>query len=567
MNPVLRKDLLSLLRLRRVAVIQFAFLAVLAALVLATWPQQGVIAMASRGRDSLLLGLVIGQLALLALIVPGIASVSLVGEREANTWEMLYASRLSPARIIWGKTLSALAIPLLLLATGLPFAALLAFRGEMDVTHLALCYAILIVTAVLLAIGSLTISALCRQSASALVIAYVTVLVTCGGLLLPAAIMLKSQSGLAAQAIHYVRAASPVAAALSILRPELHELGGREGVDEASVATESAGERVVLLLPAWKIFFPVAGAIIAVCAAALVKRLSRPPVVEGSAAATGGGARAALRRRLTLIDARKPRRPLGRFNPVFGKETRTSQLSSGRWMIRVFYGSLALSMLLALMSLYGGVDHPDLLAYVSRVIVAFQFALVALVVPSLTSASVSGEIESDTFETLRLTRLTGGQIFWGKFLPAFLPALLPVVALLPAYGAIAFIDPDYVPFFLRLIVVVVTAVATCVTLGLTCSSFAGSSPRATVVSYMVAATLFALPLFAWWTSATHLAPGVARWLAMPSPLVVGLNLLPGETTSSSIGELWRQHVVVMLALCFAMLVGARLRLAHLLRHG
>jgi ABC-type transport system involved in multi-copper enzyme maturation permease subunit len=389
MNPVLRKDLLSLLRLRRVAVIQFAFLAVLAALVLATWPQQGVVAMASRGRDSLLLGLVIGQLALLALIVPGIASVSLVGEREANTWEMLYASRLSPAQIIWGKMLSALAIPLLLLATGLPFAALLAFRGEMDVTHLALCYAILIVTAVLLAIGSLTISALCRQSTSALVIAYVTVLVTCGGLLLPAAIMLKSQSGLAAQAIHYVRAASPVAAALSILRPELHELGGREGVDEAAVATEFAGERVILLLPAWKVFFPVAGAIIAVCAAALGKRLSRPPVVEGSTAATGGGPRAALGRRLTLIDARKPRRPLGRLNPVFGKETRTSQLSSGRWMIRVFYGALALSMLLALMSLYGGVDHPDLLAYVSRVIVAFQFALVALVVPSLTSASMN----------------------------------------------------------------------------------------------------------------------------------------------------------------------------------
>src|SRR5687768_11154450 len=108
MNPVLRKDLLGLLRLRRVSAIQVFFVVVLAALLLATWPQQGVVSLASRGRDDLLLGLIVGQLVLLTLFVPGIAAVSLSGEREANTLEMLYASRLSAAQIIFGKIMSAI---------------------------------------------------------------------------------------------------------------------------------------------------------------------------------------------------------------------------------------------------------------------------------------------------------------------------------------------------------------------------------------------------------------------------------------------------------------------------
>src|SRR5689334_18905724 len=125
MNPVLLKDLLGLLRLKRVAAVQVLFVLTLAATVLFTWPQQGVVPMANKGRDDLLLGLVIGQLALLVLFVPGVAAVSLVGEREGNTLEMLYASRLSPMQIVIGKTLSALAFPALLLAAGLPFAAML----------------------------------------------------------------------------------------------------------------------------------------------------------------------------------------------------------------------------------------------------------------------------------------------------------------------------------------------------------------------------------------------------------------------------------------------------------
>src|SRR5437763_5825430 len=198
MNPVLQKDLLGLLRLKRVAAVQALFVAVLAVMVLGSWPQGGVAEGGAqlsgqnviRSSDRFLLGLTLGQIVLLVLFVPGVAAVAVSGEREQNTLEMLYASRLKPAQIIAGKVAVAVGYPLLLLLVALPFVALLNWRGDVRGGDLLWAYMILLVTAVFLALLSLAVSAWSRQSATALVISYAIVLVLCGGLLVPAAIML-----------------------------------------------------------------------------------------------------------------------------------------------------------------------------------------------------------------------------------------------------------------------------------------------------------------------------------------------------------------------------------------
>src|SRR6185436_15156263 len=109
------------------------------------------------------------------------------------------------------------------------------------------------------------------------------------------------------------------------------------------------------------------------------------------------------------------------------------------------------SLGLAAMSLYGGVEQSDLLQYVARVVVTLQIGIVALVAPSLTSAAVSSEIENGTWELLRLTPRGGGEIFVGKLLPSLVPALLPVLALLPAYGALCIVNPSYMVYLARVI--------------------------------------------------------------------------------------------------------------------
>lgn len=551
MNPVLRKDLLGLLRLKRVAAIQVFFVFVLAMLVLVTWPQQGVVSLASRGQDNLLLGLIIGQLVLLMLFVPGIAAVSLTEEKEQNTLEMLYASRLSAAQIIFGKIGSAVAYPLLLLVTGLPFVGLLYYRGDVDLMGLAWAYLILVVTAVFLAAVSLAISAVSRQTSTALVFAYVLALVLCGGVLVPAAIMLESQQGLNAMVLHYSRSVSPVAAALSLLRPNLNDVGGE----------------IHQLPPAWQVFVPFALAAIAGSFVLLVVRLRKPP---NRPEALGGGGhdqaqRSLARKLMYLIDDKKIRKPFGSVNPVLGKESRTSPLRSGRWMIRIFYGSLFLSLGLALMSLYGGTEHGDLLNYVARVLVVLQIGVIALVDPSLTAPAVSTELETGTWEVLRLTPLSGNKIFWGKFLPAFLPALLPILALVPAYGAVCYINFAYIQLILLLIPLLVMAVALCCVVGLLCSTLFDSTARATVVSYVVIAAWFILPMFAWWAAGTQIDQRLGEILSLPSPIVVAQVLLTPD--APDIRRVWSEHLIVMGAACVLLLIVARVRLTHLLRRG
>jgi ABC-type transport system involved in multi-copper enzyme maturation permease subunit len=266
-----------------------------------------------------------------------------------------------------------------------------------------------------------------------------------------------------------------------------------------------------------------------------------------------------------LIDDKKARKPVGSFNPVAGKERKTNALRSGRWMIRLFYGALVLSLGLAVMALYGGVEYGNLLAYVAMILIALQLGLVALVDPSLTSPAVSSEMETGTFETLRLTPLSGGQIFWGKLLPLVPAAMLPVLALLPAYGAVWFVDDSYGTHFLYLLPVVVLAVLFSLATALACSTFVNNTARATVAAYLIVAALFILPMLAWFASGTHINADIARWLAMPSPLVMGMNLLP--TGSSSIVDLWQTHLIVMGSLIVLLLIVARTRLAALLRQG
>src|SRR5271155_3610098 len=111
-NPVFRKDLRGLLRLKRLAAIQVIYVIALAATVKS--------APAAKG-ELLLTGLILGQLALIALVVPALATVSVTVEKEGQTLEMLCASRLTSWQIIFGKALSAATFPAILIVSSFPF--------------------------------------------------------------------------------------------------------------------------------------------------------------------------------------------------------------------------------------------------------------------------------------------------------------------------------------------------------------------------------------------------------------------------------------------------------------
>jgi ABC-type transport system involved in multi-copper enzyme maturation permease subunit len=412
---------------------------------------------------------------------------------------------------------------------------------------------VLIVTAILLALVSLAISALCKTSATALVVAYLLVLLICGAVLVPALIMLDVQEDpMMRQGLHYLRSISPVAAAMSILRPAINDFGG-----------QASGN-----LPAWMVFFGFAGVLIVGSTAIVAGKLSRPPIqAEKGGAPVSDEARTLGRKLMFLIDDKKQRKPIGSLNPLISKEKRTNQVRSGKWMIRIFYGAAVLGLLLSLMALLGGSEHENVLAYVATVIASLQFAILALVTPSLASPVISSEREADTFEMLRMTRLGGGKIFWGKFIPAFMPALLPVIAMVPAWGVVSFVNESYIAYAIKLAPVTLLAVLMCSTIALACSALFASSARATVVAYLVVAGIFVIPVLAWWTGGTLLAAPVAAKIAMVSPLAIALDLRPGQNTIALTSGLLNQHLISTAAISVLALVVARVRLGQLMRQG
>src|SRR5947208_238754 len=163
--------------------------------------------------------------------------------------------------------------------------AVLNWRGDVRGGDLLWAYVILLVTAVLLAIVSLAVSAWSRQSATALVISYAVVLILSGGVLVPAAIMLDSAQGMIAQLLHYARALSPVAAALSLLQPQSNFSGADRG-----------------LTPIWQVFLPLAALTCVGCFVALVAKLSRAPSSsEAFGAAGAADAERTLARKLLFL--------------------------------------------------------------------------------------------------------------------------------------------------------------------------------------------------------------------------------------------------------------------------
>lgn len=551
MNPVLQKDLLQTLRERRVAVVQTLFVVVLGVAVLMCWPEQGVLAVATRAHDDLFDTLMLGQIIFLLLFVPGAAATSLVSEIEAQTFEMLNATRLRPAQILLGKIGGATVFPILLLLTGLPFVGLLALRGASSLEDLIKVYATLLMTAIYLSTLALAVSSCFRTTSGALIAVYLIIMGLCVAPLVPAAILLDSSSGFVAAGFHYARAFSPIAAVLALLRPDWGDFDGH----------------VHSFVSLWPANLALAGLATIGSALFLAFRLPRLGSDVEQTGSTEECDRPIWRRLLFRSGTSALRKPIATANPLLANEGRINAGRSGVWCARLFYLSVLTSMLMALISLYGGGGDRELLNHATQTVIAFQIGFIALITPVLTSAVISSERERGTFELLRMTPLRPGEIFFGKLIPALIPALLPIIAFLPAYATICFLDPGYISYFLALIPILALASIFCCTAGLVCSVFFGQSARATVAGYVVASCFFFGPVLIGWAAGQIFSQNISSWIAMPSPMFVALNLVNLDPDKASNAHLCSVHLIFGTLMVLAFLVAARIRLSVLLKQG
>lgn len=106
------------------------------------------------------------------MIVPGLTALSIVGERERQTFHLLQVTQLSPLQIVLGKLWSSMSYFLLLLVSVAPVAAMPLLFGGVRLTDVVVGLAMLVLTAVTL--GSIGIwgSARARSSRGAVANAY-----------------------------------------------------------------------------------------------------------------------------------------------------------------------------------------------------------------------------------------------------------------------------------------------------------------------------------------------------------------------------------------------------------
>jgi ABC-type transport system involved in multi-copper enzyme maturation permease subunit len=179
-NPIVAKEYRSRMRTWRspVAMMVYVLLlgglgwAIFASMASASGPFGFGFGQASNYGQTLFVSLVIFQMMLLACITPGTTAGGISGERERQTIDLLFVTRIAPFSIIWGKLLASMSFVLLLLMLSVPIFSLVFLFGGVELDQVLCAFLVTAVTALTLGVLGIAFSTLFRRTVTATVAAY-----------------------------------------------------------------------------------------------------------------------------------------------------------------------------------------------------------------------------------------------------------------------------------------------------------------------------------------------------------------------------------------------------------
>ncbi|MCI9146784.1 MAG: ABC transporter permease [Hungatella sp.] len=235
-----------------------------------------------------------------------------------------------------------------------------------------------------------------------------------------------------------------------------------------------------------------------------------------------------------------------KVNPIYWQEARVSSRSF-RLPLIIFLCDTILA-LAALLNMYSMVTQAKATAEIQYasflnlyvLVACIEFVMILLIVPALTSGSISGERERQTLNLLLTTRMTPGDIVIGKLMASLSTIFLlivssfPVLALVFIYGGVTVKD---------IVLLLLTFVSTAVlsgSVGICCSSVFKKSTIATVVSYCAMAALV-LGTGAGARVAGSSGPSFFSWLLLFNPAMpfgAAMREQLGNVRRLSVLETW-----------------------------
>jgi ABC-type transport system involved in multi-copper enzyme maturation permease subunit len=128
--------------------------------------------------------LILFQMLLLAFITPALTAGAISGERERQTMDLLFVTRVPPFSILWGKLLASMSFVLLLLLLSVPIFSLVFLFGGIELDQMLAAFLVTGVTGLTLGALGLFFSTISRRTLPSTVAAYGAAFVLCFGTLL-----------------------------------------------------------------------------------------------------------------------------------------------------------------------------------------------------------------------------------------------------------------------------------------------------------------------------------------------------------------------------------------------
>lgn len=483
LSAILRRELISPLRRRRMMVFQIGLASLFGLLVLIRWPTDGRVAVSGARSQQVFALFGYGLLSTLLLLLPVFPATSIVSEKQRGTLGLLLNTRLGARRIYFAKLLAVLALAGIILVMSLPAAGACYSMGGLalygDIGRL---YQLLILVSLQFACIGLLVSSYSQSIDAAVRLTYGVVLGTSILALIPH-YFLQGTAGLAADFSDWLRCLSPLAALMSIT-----------GTGELGNQGLMSGTDVLGRFTAWSLIASLVASLWTV--SRLNHKIFDVSRDSGTMSDDLSWSARLIRRAFFLVDPQKRSGGIPPYlNPVMVKEFRCRRFGRLHWLLRLVAVCATLSLGLTYAATAGTFDWG--VETIGGIMVVMQVALIVLIAPSLAAGLISVEQESGGWTLLRTTKLRTARIISGKLLSAMLPLLLVLCATMPGYLVMAYIEPGKALQVQRVVISLALTAVFAMAISAAVGSLFRRTAEATASAYGSLLTICGLPLVIW----------------------------------------------------------------------
>ena len=549
LKAIIQRELVSLLRRRRMMALQCGLVLLFGLLVALRWPTDARIAMTGTRSQQVFLLFSNGLMATMLFLLPVFPSTSIVKERKQGTLALLLNTPLGPFRIFFGKLTAVLTIAGMILVMSLPAASACYAMGGLSL------YRDIFRIYLLLALVALEYSALALLISSYATTIDGAVRMTYGAVLVLTLLTIgphyffQGTKGPLADFGEFLRCLSPLSPLMSLTG------SGDAGNQGLTTKIDLLGRFMTLSL-----------VVTVICSIWTISRLNHTIFdrnrSQGAISDDQGTAVQVARRVFFLIDPQRRSSGISSWsNPMTVKEFRCRRFGRLHWLIRLVSICAMLSLGLTYAATAGTLDWG--VETIGGIMVVMQVALVILITPSLAAGLISSERENRGWQLLRTTPMSIPRIVWGKLLSVILPLMLILCATLPGYVVMVYIEPGMSLQVQRVVVCLVATAMFAMFLSAAVGSLFLRTAAATAAAYGALLTICAPPLLIWMGRDAPFGHDTVEAALKVNPIAAALSVIrmPGFQSYTLIPANW-WFLGIVSVVSLVVLVGQTYRISR-----